>query len=82
MGGEWVSAWSAVHIPAALAGCRTTLVITGWSISHLVSTMGTKTLLSPCRGTISRTVGSFQSGGVFAGQTALTIESLIMSWYD
>ena len=34
--------------------------------------------LSPCRGSISGTVGSFQSGGVFIGQSALTIEGLLM----
>ena len=34
--------------------------------------------LSPCRRSISGTVGSFQSGGVFIGQSALTIEGLLM----
>ena len=32
-----------------------------------------KTLLSPCRGSIYGTVGSFLSGRVFSGQGALTI---------
>ena len=36
-------------------------------------------LLSPCRGTISESVGSFQSAGALAGQRALTIESSLMS---
>ena len=38
-----------------------------------------KPLLSPCRGTISRSVGSFQSSGGFAGWRTLTIESSLMS---
>ena len=39
IGGGWqVSARGAVHMAAALAGCRTALVGTGWAISHLVST--------------------------------------------
>ena len=37
-GGGWVSAWVAVHMAAALAGCRKALVGTGWTISHFVST--------------------------------------------
>ena len=36
-------------------------------------------LLSPCRSTISESVGSFQSPGALAGQRALTIESSLMS---
>ena len=32
-----------------------------------------------CRGTISESVSSFQSGGAFAGWRALTIESMQMS---
>ena len=40
----------------------------------LVSQMDVETTsLSPCKGTISGTVGSFQSGGVFATGRALTI---------
>ena len=38
-----------------------------------------KPFLSPFGGTISRSVGIFQSGWVFTGQRALTIESLLMS---
>ena len=37
-GGGRVSALGAVHMAAALAGCRKALVGTGWTISHLVST--------------------------------------------
>ena len=33
----------------------------------------------PCRDSISGFLGSFQSGGVFSGRRALTIECLIMS---
>ena len=36
--GGRVSAWGAVHMLAALAGCRKALVGTGWTISHFVST--------------------------------------------
>ena len=36
-GGGRVSAWSAVHMAAALAGCRKALVGTGWIISLLVN---------------------------------------------
>ena len=36
--GGWVLAQGAVHMLAALAGCRKALVSTGWTISHLVST--------------------------------------------
>ena len=37
-GGGQVSARGAVHMAAALVGCRKALVGTGWTISHLVST--------------------------------------------
>ena len=56
------------HRVAALAGCRTALVSTGWTISHLVSTNRRKNHSPPLVGNICRTVGSFQSGGTFAGQ--------------
>ena len=36
-------------------------------------------VLSPCRGSISGFVGSFQSGGTFSGRRALTIECSVMS---
>ena len=53
----WVSAWGAVHMAAALAGCRKVLVGTGWTISHhaYVSTnmQAQEPLPSTCRGTIS-----------------------------
>ena len=36
-------------------------------------------VLSPCRGSISGFLDSFQSGGAFSGQRALTIERSVMS---
>ena len=39
-GGGWVSARGAVHMAAALAGCRKALVGTGWAISLLFDTNG------------------------------------------
>ena len=68
-----------MHMAAALAGYRTALVGTDWTISHLVSTNGVHALYTFCRGTISESVSSFQSGGAFAGWRALTIESMQMS---
>ena len=41
--------------------------------------MASKTLLSPCGGSISDIVGSFQSGGAHSGRRALTIECSLMS---
>ena len=35
-----------------------------------------------CRGSISGNVGSFQSGQAFAGQTALAVQSLLLSGCD
>ena len=76
-GGGWVSAWGAIHMAAALAGCRMVLVSTGWTNSYPVSTDGYRNHFSPLvyRGIISGTVGSFQSRGAFSGWKALTIES-------
>ena len=39
-GGGWVSAWGAMHMAAALAGCRKALVGTGLAISLLFDTNG------------------------------------------
>ena len=39
-GGGWVSARGAVHMAAALAGCRKALVGTGLSVSLLFDTNG------------------------------------------
>ena len=64
---------------AALDGCGMSLVVTGWTISHLVSTNGCRKYSSSCKGTISGTVGSFRSRGVLAGRRALAIESLLMT---
>ena len=69
-----------MHMVAALAGCRKALVSTGWTISGLVSTNRLRNHSPPPVGaTISGLVGSIQSGGVLAGQRALTIESSLMS---
>ena len=59
-----------------LAGCRKALVGTGWAISLLFS------VNKLCRGSISGTVGSFQSGEAFAGQRALTTVGSLMSGSD
>ena len=40
----------ATHMAAALAGCRTALFGTGWTISHLVSTNGHRNHSSPLVG--------------------------------
>ena len=72
----------AVHIAAALAGYRTTLVCPSWSFSHLVSTNEHRNHSFPLvhKGTIFGSVGGFQSGRrVFTGQRTLTIKSLLMS---
>ena len=46
-GGGWAYSKHVVHKAAALAACRTTMVGTGWTISHLVDTNGhRKPLLS------------------------------------
>ena len=45
----------------------------------LLAQTGSGTNPLPCRGTISESVGSFQSGGALAGRRALTIESSPMS---
>ena len=37
-GGGQISARGAVHMAAALAGCKKAFVSIGWTISHLVST--------------------------------------------
>ena len=74
--GGWAYSRRAVHMVAALAGCRTALVGTGWIISHLVSTNGDRNHSSPL---VGAPVDSFQSGGAFAGRRTLTIESLLMS---
>ena len=50
--------------------------------SHLGITNGRRNHFSlPCKDTISGTVGSFQSGGVFATGRALTIVNSPMSGY-
>ena len=80
--GGRVSAQDAVHMAAALAGCRKALVgnSTGLGISLLFGTNGHRQgLLCLFRGSISGTVGSFQSGEAFTGWRALTNVSLLGS---
>ena len=55
------------------------LVDTVWSFLILLTQTGIETTPSPCRGTISGSVGSFQSGRAIVAQRALTSESLLMS---
>jgi len=52
-----------------------------WSalVGPFLSFLDTNGLLCLFRGSISGTVGSFQSGEAFAGRRALTIVSLLMS---
>ena len=51
------------------------LVGTAWTTFHLVSTDGLETTLLPLyRGTIFRSVGSFQSDRAFAGLRTLTLK--------
>ena len=69
MGDGRVSAWGAVHMAAALAGCRKALVGTGWTISHLVSTNRLRNHSPP---TTSGLIGSIQSGGGRTGQRGVT----------
>ena len=45
--GGWVSAWGAVYMVTALAGCKIALVSAGWTISHLVSTNRRRNHSSP-----------------------------------
>ena len=70
----------AVHMAGALASCRKALVGSGWTISHLVSTNRLRNHSPPLVGApFSGLVGSIQPVGVRAAQTALTIESWLMS---
>ena len=63
----------AMHMAGALVG-------TGWTISHLVSTNRLRNHSPPLVGApFSGLVGSIQPVGVRAAQTALTIESWLMS---
>ena len=79
-GGRWVLAQGAMHMAAALAGCRKALVGTGLGISLFFDTNG-RVKKEKClfRSSMSGTVGSFQSGEAFTGQRALTIVSSLMS---
>ena len=62
-----------MHMAAALAGCRKALVGTGLAISLSLTQMGVDNAPLLFRGSISGTVGSFQSGEMFTGRRALTI---------
>ena len=59
---------------AVLVGCTKPLVGTGWAISLLFSTNGHRNFSAVCRGFLSDTIGSFQSGEVFVGRGALSQE--------
>ena len=50
------------------ADCRNALVNARWAILP-ISCTGFKTLLSPCRGSVSDLLGSFQSGGALSLNT-------------
>ena len=78
-GGGWAYSWHAVLMVAAVAVCRTALVGLAEPFLTLLAQMGAETTPLPCRGTISRSVGSFQSGGVFGGRRALTTASSLIS---
>ena len=79
-GGGRVPAWGAVHMAAGLAGCRKALVGTGLAIFFLFYTNGRRYGSSASfRGSISGTVGSFQSGEAFTGRRALNIVSSLMT---
>ena len=69
----------AMHVAAVLADCRKAFI--GWAISFLFSTNRRRTAScrNRCRGSISGTVGSLQSGEAFAGRRAITIVSSLMS---
>ena len=51
----------------------------GGSMFCFLAQTGLENTPSPCRGSISYILGSFQSGGTLSGWRALTIECLIMS---
>ena len=70
--GGWAYSRHAMHMVAALAGCR----MAGPFLTVLAH--GCRNHSSPI-GTISNTVGSFQSSRALAGMIALTIESSVMS---
>ena len=60
----------AMHMGAALAGCRVLLVDTDWTNSNLVSTKG-------CRNDSPLTIsGSFQSGGALFPDCGLQLFSM------
>ena len=69
--GGQTQAQQAVHMAAVLVRCRKALVGIGSAISLLFSTNGRRNRSCLCRGSISGTVGSFQSEEAFAGRTAL-----------
>ena len=65
---------------AVAAGYKKGLVSAGWPALLLSCTNGRrKTVLSPCRDSISGLLGTFQPGGAFSCQRVLTIERSVMS---
>ena len=72
MRGCAVSARGAVHMAAALAGCRKALVGTGWTISHLFSTNRLRNHSPPLVGIpFLDLLASIRSGGAHADRRAL-----------
>ena len=78
--GRWVGVtlWMTAH-GNVLAGCKKALFGRAGHFSSLFYKQISKMIPSSCRDSIFGTVGSFQSGRAFAGQTALDIERLLMS---
>ena len=69
---------------SAVGGCCSWLVSalsSVWSVLLLSCANGhrKRPVLSPCRGSISDFLGSFQCAGAFLGRRALTIERSVMS---
>ena len=80
--GRWVGAplWVTVHGGWCSWLYRKALVNAGRAICLLsCKKQAQKMLLLPCRDSISSILGNCQSGGVFSGWRALTIERLLMS---
>ena len=80
--GGKVSAWGTMGVATALAGYRTALSSTGWTISlPSQHKSASKPLLFSCRGTIFQNCSQFSESvvGMFACLRVLNIESFLMS---
>ena len=72
-----------MHMTAALPGSRMVLDRTSWTTSHpVIAQMGVETTLLPMWSTVSMTIDSLLSGGVFAGRKTLTNNSSLISGCD